>query len=65
MPTKSAKQTNLEDIILLQAWYILILDEAFRELTGVVARQYDTIHKPKRGRKAKSASASDITSNRS
>lgn len=41
-----------DDIILLQGLRIKQLDEAITELISVIARQYDTIHKPKRIRRS-------------
>lgn len=52
MPPELSKAN---DIILLQAWYIMLLDDAFHELVGVVAKQYDQIHKPKRKRGVKTS----------
>lgn len=43
-----------DDIILLQSLRIKDLDDAITELIPVVARQYDTIHKPKRTRRSRS-----------
>lgn len=42
-----------DDIILLQQLRIKQLNEAITELIAIVARQYDTIHKPKRIRRSR------------